>query len=339
MIVPFKMAQKNKWIFLKPLSKDLWFGAIAFFLYTGFVVWVMEHKANPEFSGSRTHQLGTILHFSFSTMVYAHRERVENVLSKLVLIIWLFVVFILTSSYTASLASMLTVQKLEPSVTDFRQLIKNGDNVGTSNGSFLVDLLKKLTFDEKKINQYNSVEELSEAMLKGSQNGGITAIFEGLPFAKLIIKQQCTNFTLVGPIFKNEGLAFAFPIGSPLVHDISRALLKMIEGEQITNIENKWFVNQTCQIQGNTITSNHLDFYSFEGLFLITGTVSTCALSIFVIIFIHKNWHEQRSIGAENHIWRRFATSFNYYNNSRNLTLSAKPPNREISLQASVAAS
>ncbi|XP_028549429.1 glutamate receptor 2.7-like [Dendrobium catenatum] len=335
MIVPFKMVQKNIWIFLKPWSKDLWFGAIAFFLYTGFVVWVMEHKANPEFSGSRTHQLGTILHFSFSTMVYAHREHLENVLSKLVLIIWLFVVLILTSSYTASLASMLTVQKLEPSVTDFHQLIRNGDNVGTTNGSFLVDLLKKLTFDEKKVNEYNSVEEFSEALLKGSQNGGITAIFEGLPFVQLIIKQQCANFTVVGPIFKNQGLGFAFPIGSPLVHDISRALLKVVEGDEITNIENKWLVNQTsCQIQGNTISSNHLDFNSFGGLFLITGTVSTFALSIFVIIFIHKNWHKLRSIGAENNIWRRFATSFNCYNNSRNLTLSAKPPNREISLQA-----
>lgn len=73
MIVPVKeMVHESTWIFLKPMSRDLWIGAIGFFLYTGFVVWAMEHEANPEFRGSRTHQLGTVLHFSFSTMVYAH---------------------------------------------------------------------------------------------------------------------------------------------------------------------------------------------------------------------------------------------------------------------------
>ncbi|KAB1228341.1 Glutamate receptor 2.5 [Morella rubra] len=40
-------------------------------------------------------------------------------------LVWLFVVLILTSSYTASLSSMLTVQQLQPNVTDIEWLKKN----------------------------------------------------------------------------------------------------------------------------------------------------------------------------------------------------------------------
>jgi hypothetical protein len=53
-------------------------------------------------------------------------EKLESNLSRFVVIIWVFVVLILTSSYTASLTSMLTVQKLQPAVTDVRELQRTG---------------------------------------------------------------------------------------------------------------------------------------------------------------------------------------------------------------------
>ena len=50
-------------------------------------------------------------------------------LSRFEVIIWVFVVLILTSSYTASLTSMLTVQQLQPTLTDVNELIGRGDYV------------------------------------------------------------------------------------------------------------------------------------------------------------------------------------------------------------------
>lgn len=73
MIVPIKEDKnKNAWIFLKPLTTDLWLGSLAFFFFTGFVVWVIEHRINEEFRGPPSQQMGTIFYFAFSTMVYAH---------------------------------------------------------------------------------------------------------------------------------------------------------------------------------------------------------------------------------------------------------------------------
>lgn len=66
--------RKNMWIFLKPLSWDLWLTTGGAFIFTAVVVWVLEHSQNSEFRGSRQQQVGTTLWFSFSTLVFAHSK-------------------------------------------------------------------------------------------------------------------------------------------------------------------------------------------------------------------------------------------------------------------------
>lgn len=75
MIVPIKdNKDKNAWAFLKPLTWDLWVTSGCFFIFIGFVVWVLEHRINEDFRGPPLHQIGTSFWFSFSTMVFAHRK-------------------------------------------------------------------------------------------------------------------------------------------------------------------------------------------------------------------------------------------------------------------------
>ena len=65
---------KNLWIFLKPLSLNLWLTTGAAFIFTGFVVWVLEHRVNTKFRGPPKQQLGLIFWFSFSTLALAHSK-------------------------------------------------------------------------------------------------------------------------------------------------------------------------------------------------------------------------------------------------------------------------
>lgn len=75
MIVPTRdKNSKNAWVFLKPLTWDLWVTSFCFFVFIGFVVWVLEHRINEDFRGPPSHQVGTSFWFSFSTMVFAHRK-------------------------------------------------------------------------------------------------------------------------------------------------------------------------------------------------------------------------------------------------------------------------
>lgn len=62
---------KNAWIFVKPFTIDLWLGSLAFLLYTGFVIWVMEHRINCDFRGPVPNQLGNMLYFTFATLIFA----------------------------------------------------------------------------------------------------------------------------------------------------------------------------------------------------------------------------------------------------------------------------
>lgn len=129
-------------------------------------------------------------------------------LSRFVMIIWVFVVLIITSSYTASLTSMLTVQQLQPTVTDVKDLIKNGDYVGYQQGSFVLGLLKRLNFDQSKIKEYNTPDEYADALSKGSKNGGVAAIFDEIPYIKLFLASRCDQYTMVGPTYKTDGFGF-----------------------------------------------------------------------------------------------------------------------------------
>ncbi|CAI9095605.1 OLC1v1031595C2 [Oldenlandia corymbosa var. corymbosa] len=285
--------KSNAWIFLKPLTKDLWLTVGGFFVFIGIVVWVIEHRINKEFQGPPHKQVGIIFWFSFSTLVYAHREKVLSNLSRFVVIVWLFVVLVLTSSYTANLTSMLTVQQLQPAVTGLFDLISNGDYIGYQTGSFVTELLKSKNFDGSKFRNYSTYEQYDEALSKGGQKGGVDAIVDELPYIRPFVAQHCSKYTMVGPTFKTAGFGFAFPKGSPLVPDVSRAVLNVTEGDKMSGILQRWRMDdeKTCADQNNGVTasSDSLSLDSFRGLFLIAGLSSGLALAIYFLIFLHEN--------------------------------------------------
>ncbi|KAJ1700438.1 hypothetical protein LUZ63_000217 [Rhynchospora breviuscula] len=291
MIVPVKTSvNKNTLIFLRPLSLDLWIASFVFFIYTGIAILILEPNLRASLEGSISGHFGTIVHLS----VFAHQEKLESILSKVVVIVWVFVLLVLTSSYTASLSSMLTVQQLQPTVTDVNDLIKNGDYVGYGAGSFVGDLLRQLNFEKSKIRSYK-FDKYDEALRKGSANGGVAAIVEEIPYVKSFLAKHCKSYTMI-EIYKSAGFGFAFPKGSALVPDISRAIINITDGDDIIQIEKKWSGDQNCQNNGNIIESNSLSFLSFWGLFLMTGVVSTVSLLICVIISLCKNRRKMSNI-------------------------------------------
>ncbi|KAL5559600.1 hypothetical protein UlMin_035811 [Ulmus minor] len=297
MVVPIKdNKSKNAWAFLKPLTWDLWLTSSLFFVFIGFVVWVLEHRINDDFRGPPSHQIGTSFWFSFSTMVFAHKEKVVSNLARFVVIIWVFVVLILTQSYTASLTSILTVEQLQPTITDINQLLKNGENVGYVEGSFVHGLLRQAGFEPSRLKIFKTTEECDELLSKGSANGGIAAAIDETPDMKLFLAKYCSKYAMIGPIFKTAGFGFVFPKGSPLVADMSRAILNVTEGDNMKNIENKWFKveeQSDCPADHSQpkISSNSLSLESFWGLFLIAGVASVASLIIFAITFAYKHRH------------------------------------------------
>nr|XP_043630236.1 glutamate receptor 2.7-like [Erigeron canadensis] len=292
MIVPIKDDdRKNAWIFLKPLETKLWLTACAFFIYTGVVVWVIEHQINKEFRGLPYKQVGIMFWYSFSTLVFAHKEKIISNLSRFVVVVWIFVVLVIQSSYIASLISQLTVQRLQPDYRDIYDLMRRGDSLGYKDGSYVEQVLKDIGFEAGKLKGYRSLQEYDDALSKGSKLGGVSAVFDELPYMQLFLATYCNKYIMVGPTYETGGFGFAFPKGSPLVPLVSKAISQVLENNILTNISNKWLGQEAnCRDKiGVVETSDQLSLESFIGLFLIAGVSSTSALIIYFCRFLFEN--------------------------------------------------
>ncbi|KAL6333376.1 hypothetical protein AAG906_028561 [Vitis piasezkii] len=139
MILQARSEEPHKaWMFMKPFTREMWVVTGALLVYIMFIVWVVEYQSNnPAFRGPWKSQLGTALWFTFSSLFFAHsKETIRSNITRVVILVWLFVVFVLTSSYTASLSSMLTVQRIEPDVMDVEWLKATKSVVGCDGDSF-----------------------------------------------------------------------------------------------------------------------------------------------------------------------------------------------------------
>ncbi|KAK8654939.1 hypothetical protein V6N13_107534 [Hibiscus sabdariffa] len=303
LLVPIRdKRKKNAWVFLEPLTSDLWVTSGCFFVFIGFVVWILEHRINTDFRGPPAHQVGTSFWFSFSTMMFAHREKVVSNSARFVVIIWCFVVLILTQSYTASLTSLLTVEQLQPTVTDLNELLKRRESVGLYNGSFVEGILLGLKFDKSQLKYYGSLEELHELFVKGNANGGITTVesrfkTDGFGFVSPVSRlpiplSRPSLISYMTSLPLHVFMLQVFPKGSPLVADISRGILNVTQGDEMERIQNKWFKGDgTCPDVDPVVSSNTLGLESFWGLFLIAGVASISALLVFTAMFLYEQRH------------------------------------------------
>lgn len=69
-----RLGNTGPWFFLQPFNIDLWMMIAGSFITTGVIVWMIEHERNEDFQGSLGQQIGTVLWFASSTLVYAHSK-------------------------------------------------------------------------------------------------------------------------------------------------------------------------------------------------------------------------------------------------------------------------
>ncbi|KAL5737984.1 hypothetical protein ACOSP7_030745 [Xanthoceras sorbifolium] len=277
MVVP-KETTNNMWIFLEPLKVDLWLSSAGLFIMTGFVVWLIERPINNEFQGPISQQIGMIFWFSFSTLTFAHKfgnitivfagERLLSNLSRFVVIVWVFVVLILTSSDTENY-------------------------IGYQENSFTKGVIGNLNFKNSYLQPFSSPKEYADALSRGSKKRGVSAIIDEIPYIKVFLAKYSADYSMAaGSMSTTNGFAFAFRKGSPLVPDMSRVIADLRENGTLRTIENEWFkcpLALTCDETSNNVKPLTID--SFRGLFLITGVSSALALAMLSICLIHKNWH------------------------------------------------
>ncbi|KAG2643579.1 hypothetical protein PVAP13_2KG345002 [Panicum virgatum] len=234
MIVPMKENWSTSlWIFLKPIEPILWVAFLAVFVFTGFVIWLVEHKESRDFGGSAGKQLVNIAYFSFQALLAVPKDpKLKKWLLKFALINLVLLVWLLEKLYSASLTSMMTARQLQPTVVDLNQLISNGDYIGYQGGSFVKDFLKSHKVEEHKIRNYSTPDQYAEALMKGSWYGGVAAVFDEIPYLKLFMSKYCSNHSIVGRVYKTGGFGYFILVSLATDRSSPRALrsLQMCRG-------------------------------------------------------------------------------------------------------------
>lgn len=287
-VAPVRRLNSGTWAFLKPFTTKLWCITGIFFLVVGAVVWILEHRKNDEFRGTPKQQVVTTLWFSFSTLFFSHKQNMMSNLARVVLLLWLFVVLIISSSYTANLTSILTVQKLSSPIEGINSLLSSKDRIGYQQSSFVKNyLVQELGISKSRLVPLNLPQDYEKALNDGPENGGVVAIVDERPYIELFLSTRC-QFSIVGQEFTKNGWGFAFPRDSDLAVDISTAILKLSENGELQRIHDKWLIRSACSSQGSKFSVDQLELKSFKGLFLICGLACVLALFIYLVLVIHQ---------------------------------------------------
>ncbi|CAM8954383.1 unnamed protein product [Rhodiola kirilowii] len=272
------------WLFTTPFAKNLWIFTLLINIYNGFVVWLIERRHNSAFRGSIWNQIGTLVNLSSNTLLSLNGGRLHSNMSRITIMVWLFLALVITQSYTANLTTLLTTQKLNTPVLNIDELIRNKEKVGCDRNSFVGGYLRMLGFSEENVVRVDSADEYPQLL----KNGGIKAAFLITPYVKIFLAKYCRGYATSGPTIKVGGFGFAFARGNPLLPDISAAVLKVSENGNLTYLESKMLGKYNCSKTQPEQASLGID--SFGGLFLISSITSTVALISFCVSHLHQNW-------------------------------------------------
>lgn len=127
-----------------------------------------------------------------------------SMLGRMVLIVWLFIILVINSSYTASLTSILTVQQLSSPITGIDSLILSSSRVGYQVGSYAEDyMIEELNIPKSRLVALGSPEEYAAAL----SNGTVAAVVDERPYVDLFLTKHC-HFKIRGEQFTRSGWGF-----------------------------------------------------------------------------------------------------------------------------------
>jgi polar amino acid transport system substrate-binding protein len=201
-------------------------GLLAIMAIVAALIYLCEHRANPaNFGGGgrRSRGFGAALWWSAVTMTTVGYGDIapQTFKGRVVAVIWMFISLVLVSTFTATMASILTTARLDQgydirSIEDLRKI-----HVGTFAQSSTAQFLESSHIDFLTLPRV----ELFAALKKGK----IQAIIYDEPFLRYVTRTQYPGqFTIIPLNVDPQLYAFALQEGSPLRESVNRVLLRKI---------------------------------------------------------------------------------------------------------------
>ena len=207
-------------------------------LIVGFLVWLAEHKRNPDqFGGSRSQGIFSGFWWAMVTMttVGYGDTAPRTVPGRILGLVWMLAALVIVSFFTASITSALTVGQLSERIRDADDL--GSVHVASVAASTSGDWLARQKFG------YSKAKDL-EAALDDLAAGRVDAVVYDAPLLRYDIQQNYRNKLRVLPlILERQDYAFALPTASPLREQIDTSLLRRINSPDWKQRLGKYFGN------------------------------------------------------------------------------------------------
>ena len=190
----------------------------------GFLVWLFERKRNHEEFGGNLKGIMQGFWWSAVTMTtVGYGDKSPRTLGgRIIGLIWMFMAVIIISSFTAGIASSLTVKSINEEITNIQDLERF--DVATVESSSSQELLDLYNIENKLVN--NGVEGL-EAVL----NEETKLFVYDEPILKFEIERMdlSNDLEILGQSLKKDYYSYAFPKDSELLKTINPVLIRTLK--------------------------------------------------------------------------------------------------------------
>ena len=192
-------------------------------LLVGVLVWLLERRRNSQFGGQPLEGIGSGLWWSAVTMTtvgYGDKTPLTPG-GRAVAMVWMFASVIIISSFTAAIATALTVGELGGKV-------QGEEDLGRVRVATLANSTSAGYLEERR-HRYRAVADIEQA-LRLLADGEVDAVVYDAPILRYRVRQEHDQRLAVLPgSFERQDYGFALPSGSELREPINRVLLERLQ--------------------------------------------------------------------------------------------------------------
>ncbi|CAF0896820.1 unnamed protein product [Adineta steineri] len=268
--------------YLKPFSRTLWLTILGTTVYSSILIFLLERQHNEALQ-DRSHVSAATLSvwYSLATiMAYGPDFNVSTAAGRLLTVGLYILSLILIAAYTANLASDLTIQKSQSSISGIDD-IKNG-KVAYSRIGIIVDssieeyYLQEVSNNKRNFYPLTTIPEIYGKLLDGT----IDASIEDAGVLEYATGHVYCNLTLVGADFDSTTYGIPHQKNWIYAKELDVTLLTLREQGLLDNLRAKWFGGGDCSQTDDSSTAMTVE--SMAGLFLTFGAISILSLLLYV---------------------------------------------------------
>ena len=277
------MADVDLLSYLKPFSLGLWMMLLAACVCAAILFCLLERKKNIALQHRSTaSSVAMSMWYAIGTIMgYGADFHASTAAGRMVTVSLYLMSLVIVATYTANLASELTVSKSKNIISGIDD-IKNGKipfsrfgiRVGTASEELY---LREISDGNRNFYPLTSRKDMYEKLLSRV----IDASLMDTGIAEYVTNSVYCNLTLVGTDFDKSSFGIVIPKQWLYAQELDVNILLLREAGTLDELKRKWFQSAVCSASSEERTGIRLE--TMSGLFLTFAII--CVISLMFMIY------------------------------------------------------